>query len=90
MPNDLKTTELTDAEVAEMFGGTFHAFDAWLLTRPDLARAGTARQLNEFEIWNSKSPFRQRLWNYAKWRSALRSRWFRYNVRWPRRNGRMA
>ena len=45
-----EATELTDAEIAEMFGGTFHEFDAWLLTRPDLACAGTAVQLNEFEI----------------------------------------
>jgi hypothetical protein len=46
-----QTTDLTDEEVAELFGGTFHAFDAWLQTRPDLARAGTAIQLDEFEEW---------------------------------------
>jgi hypothetical protein len=43
--------ELTPSEIAAMFGGTFHAFDAWLLTRPDLATAGSACQLDAYAAY---------------------------------------
>lgn len=41
-------TECEIAEAAELFGGTNQAFVAWLATRPELDRAGTAVQLNAF------------------------------------------
>jgi hypothetical protein len=44
-------TELTDEEIADLFGGTFREFDAWLLTRPDLTFAGTIVQLDAYEAF---------------------------------------
>lgn len=40
-----------------LLGGTFRDFDEWLATRPDLTHAGTAVQLDEYNIWvtNRKS-----------------------------------
>lgn len=44
----LPELDLSSVELIEIFGGTFHAHEAWLATRPDLADAGTAAQLDAY------------------------------------------
>lgn len=52
--------DVSDAEETEdMFGGTFHAFDAWLETRPDLANAGMAAQLDAYADREKVFPWRK-------------------------------
>lgn len=49
---------LMPADIDDMFGGTSHAFDEWLATRPDLANAGTAIQLDEWGEHEKTHPSR--------------------------------